>query len=116
MLEIQVEHHDDHTICRPIGDLDAFTVATFREALVSFSDVSNLVIDLCDVPFMDSAGIGALIRGIRRAQERDGSVALACNRPALCRLLETTGFDRIVTVAPTLEDAVQSLDLFARRT
>ena len=45
---------------------------------------------------MDSAGLGALIGGIRRAREAGGDVAVACSRPTLTRLLHTTGFDRIV--------------------
>ncbi len=47
---------------------------------------------------MDSAGLGALIGGIRRAREAGGDVAVACSRPTLTRLLHTTGFDRIVSV------------------
>ena len=29
MLEITVERHDDYVLCRPIGELDAYTVAQF---------------------------------------------------------------------------------------
>jgi hypothetical protein len=36
-------------------------------------------------------------------------VAVACNRPTLVRLLHTTGFDRIVTVAETVEEAARAL-------
>ena len=55
---------------------------------------------------MDSAGLGALIGGIRRAREHGGEVAVACSRPTLTRLLHTTGFDRIVPVTETLDAAV----------
>ena len=34
---------------------------------------------------------------------------MACNRPTLTRLLRTTGFDRIVTVAETVEEAAAAL-------
>ena len=54
---------------------------------------------------MDSAGLGALIGGIRRAREAGGDVAVACSRPTLTRLLHTTGFDRIVSVTETVDDA-----------
>lgn len=109
MLEIQVEQNDDYTVCRPVGELDAYTVTQFREALASFAGVPRLVIDLSAVPFMDSAGLGALIGGIRRARENDGEVAVACSRPTLTRLLHTTGFDRIVPVTETLDDAVHAV-------
>jgi len=109
LLNIHVEEGDEYTVCRPIGELDAYTVGQFREALGELASKPKLLIDMSDVPFVDSAGLGALIGGIRRAREVGGDVAVCCNRPTLVRLLHTTGFDRIVTVAETLEDAARSL-------
>ena len=109
VLEITVEHHDGYVLCRPAGELDAYTVAQFREALTALGEEKYVLVDLSDVPFMDSAGLGALIGGIRRARENDGDVAVACNRPAITRLLHTTGFDRIVPVRESVEEAVLAL-------
>ncbi|MAG51167.1 MAG: hypothetical protein CL405_01035 [Acidimicrobiaceae bacterium] len=109
VLEITVEPGEGYVLCRPVGELDAYTVAQFREALTDLADQRYVLIDLSEVPFMDSAGLGALIGGIRRARENDGDVAVACNRPALTRLLHTTGFDRIVPVCETVEEAVAAL-------
>jgi anti-sigma B factor antagonist len=109
VLEIHVEDTGDYTLCRPVGELDAYTVGQFRESLVELSSKPRLLIDLSEVPFMDSAGLGALIGGIRRAREAQGDVSVACSRPTLTRLLHTTGFDRIVPVTETVEAAVQAL-------
>lgn len=109
MLQIDVTDASTYTLCRPVGELDAYTVAQFREALGELAAKPRLVIDLSGVPFMDSAGLGALIGGIRRAREAGGDVAVACSRPTLTRLLHTTGFDRIVPVTETLDDAVSAL-------
>jgi anti-sigma B factor antagonist len=109
VLEIQVEDADGYTLCRPVGELDAYTVSSFRDALGRLAGASKLLIDMSAVPFVDSAGLGALIGGIRRARESGGDVAVSCNRPTLVRLLHTTGFDRIVTVAETVEDAASAL-------
>ena len=105
MLEIQVDDSDGYTLCRPVGELDAYTVSEFREALGELRRRPHLLIDLSRCPFMDSAGLGALIGGIRRAREAGGEVAVACSRPTLTRLLHTTGFDRIVPVTETVESA-----------
>lgn len=110
MLEIEVETADTHTLCRPLGELDAYTVSSFRDALGELATHPRVVIDLSDVPFMDSAGLGALIGGIRRAREHGGDVAVACSRPTLTRLLHTTGFDRIVPVTETVEAAVAAVE------
>ena len=109
MLEIVVDPCPTHTLCRPVGELDAYTVASFREALGAIADHARVVIDLSDVPFMDSAGLGALIGGIRRAREHGGEVAVACSRPTLTKLLHTTGFDRIVPVTDTVDAAIAAV-------
>lgn len=109
MLEIEVEETPGYTVCRPVGELDAYTVTAFRESLGELAGHPQVVIDLSDVPFMDSAGLGALIGGIRRARENGGEVAVACRRPTLTRLLHTTGFDRIVPVTQSVEDAAAAL-------
>src|ERR687894_1522240 len=110
VLHIELEKREDYTICRPVGELDAYTVGQFREALGELASKPKLLIDMSEVPFVDSAGLGALIGGIRRAREAGGDVAVCCNRPTLTRLLHTTGFDRIVIVADSLEAAAASLD------
>lgn len=109
MLEIVIETTDRFTLCRPVGELDAYTVAIFRDALGELAAAERLLIDLSEVPFMDSAGLGALIGGIRRTRESQGEVTVACGRPTLIRLLHTTGFDRIVPVSETVDDAVAVL-------
>ncbi len=110
MLDIEVhEEAAGHTLCKPVGELDAYTVGQFREVLSSVASVPRLLIDLSEVPFMDSAGLGALIGGIRRVREAGGEVAVSCSRPTLTRLLHTTGFDRIVPVTETVEEALAAL-------
>lgn len=110
MLTIyQDETPEGFTVCRPVGELDAFTVSQFRQALAEMATGQRLVIDMSGIPFVDSAGLGALIGAIRRTRELGGDVAVACNRPTLVRLLRTTGFDRIVTVAETVEEAAAAL-------
>ena len=106
MLNIEQEQTaDGFTICRPVGELDAFTVSQFRQALAEIASQPRLIIDMSGVPFVDSAGLGALIGGIRRARELGGDVVVVCNRPSLVRTLRTTGFDRIVTLTDNIDDA-----------
>ncbi|HLI54068.1 MAG TPA: STAS domain-containing protein [Acidimicrobiales bacterium] len=110
MLNIQTEERPDgFVVCRPVGELDAFTVSQFRQALADLASSRRLIIDMSGIPFVDSAGLGALIGGIRRTRELGGDVAVACDRPTLVRLLRTTGFDRIVSVTPSVEEAMATL-------
>ncbi len=112
MLEIESESNEagNFAVLRPRGDIDAYSVAQFRQALNDQPDGGRLVVDLCNVPFMDSAGLGALIGGVRRIREGEGRVAVYCNADNLVRLLHTTGFNRIVPVEETLTGAVTALN------
>jgi anti-sigma B factor antagonist len=109
VLDIQIEHGLGYTVCRPVGDLDAFTASQLRQVLTEVPEDSSLLIDMSRVPFMDSAGLGALVGGIRRTRELGGDVAVTCSQPNLVRLLRTSGLDRIVTVAETVEQAAAAL-------
>jgi anti-sigma B factor antagonist len=108
-VRIEQTEHGGLSVSRPTGELDASTVAEFREHLAGFVGTDALIIDLCAVPFMDSAGLGALIGGIRRIRDAGGSVGVVCDRPSVLRLLHTTGFDRIVDVNATLDEATGNL-------
>ena len=105
MLEITVEPGEGYVLCRPVGELDAYTVAQFREALTDLADQRYVLIDLSEVPFMDSAGLGALAGGTGGAGETAGAAAAACTRPPRPRLLHPTGFARIVPVCEPVEEA-----------
>jgi anti-sigma B factor antagonist len=93
-----------------MGELDAFTVADFRAACCDFYWAHQLVLDLSEVSFVDSVGLGAIIAAIRRVRHVGGDVALVCTRPVLIRLFHTTGVDRIVTIVATAEEAARSLE------
>ena len=100
---------DGCTICCPVGELEAFTVVQFREALVAVAASRSLLIDLSKVTFFDSAGLGALIGGIRHTRELGGEVVVVCGRPAILKLLRSTGFDRIVFVTETIDAGLEQL-------
>jgi anti-sigma B factor antagonist len=103
-------------VVTPVGELDGFTVSRFRQEVAQLAAGSQVVIDMSGVPFLDSAGLGALVGAIRRVRELGGQVAIACNRPSVERLLRSTGLDRIVTLAETVEGAAASIGLGARST
>jgi anti-sigma B factor antagonist len=112
VLEIRVDQPEgsDYLQIAPEGELDAYSVAQFRESFAKVGANSRLVVNLSGVQFMDSAGLGALIGGIRKIRDNDGSISVFCDRATITRLLHTTGFDRIVPVCETLDEAVSALD------
>mgnify|MGYP006200142397 CR=1 FL=1 len=75
MLDIEVEDSTDYTLCRPVGELDAYTVSQFREALGGLASKPYLLIDLSAVTYVDSATIGCLMDLFRQATAAGGTLA-----------------------------------------
>ncbi len=109
-MQVRLEIGSGYTVCRPVGALDASTTLHLTEAMALMTSVPRLVIDLSEVPFVDSASLGALVGGIRRVREAGGEVAACSSRPHVRRVLETIGFDRVVPLVETLDEAQASLD------
>lgn len=91
------------------GDLDCATAAEFRENVAELRRHPAVAIDLSGVPFIDSAGLGALIGGVRRIREVGGVVAVVAPRQSVGRVLAMTGFDRIATIYTSIEKAAADL-------
>lgn len=107
MLDVSVDRSEGCIVCRPVGELDAFGASQFRQVLAELACTGGLVLlDLTGVGFVDSAGLGALVGAIRRVRELGGDIAVVCPKPRLARLLHTTGFDRLISVFVSLDEAV----------
>jgi len=70
------------------------------------SDKSNLLIlDVADVPYIDSAGIGCLV-GAHVSREHAGrKLVLAGASERLINMLKATKVDQLFSFAPTVEEA-----------
>jgi anti-sigma B factor antagonist len=76
-----------------VGDLDPHTSPQLDEEVASVLDdaaVTELVLDLAGLEFIDSSGIRSLIRAQQALEERRGSVVLRAPSAATRRLLEIT--------------------------
>jgi anti-anti-sigma factor len=84
---------------RPTGDLDLATVEPFRrqvqDALVG--DPMELVIDLTDVPFLDSSGIAVVAGALRQQRAHGGSVTVENSQPIVKRALELVGLGMLLS-------------------
>ena len=109
MLDVMVHASGEHVVCRPVGDLDSYTVGPFREALSQVEPDANLLVDLSAVPFLDSTGLGALIGCVHRIREGGGRMVVCAAKANVARLLQMTGFDRLVVMTRTFEEAADAL-------
>jgi anti-anti-sigma factor len=93
------------------GEVDMATVPELREALLDQIDTGErgLVLDVSEVPFLDSTGLGVLMEVHRRLREVNGQVALVGARSALIRLLTITNLSRALPVYRSVSDAAAAI-------
>ena len=61
-----------------------------------YEGTSKVVVDLCDVSFMDSSGAHALLDASKRLRAEDRAFSVICMRGSISRLLELLGLgDRL---------------------
>ncbi len=92
------------------GRIDAFGVPELRERLYKQIEegVSNFVLDLRQVTFLDSAGMAALVNLLKRARQAGGDVKLVSpTEENAKRILLMTKFDQVFQMTDTIEDAVR---------
>ncbi|GAB4445036.1 MAG: STAS domain-containing protein [Anaerolineae bacterium] len=70
---------------------------------------SKLAVDLQHVPFIDSAGLVALVSGLRIAKENNSRLVLCAAQPQAQLVFRLTMLDRVISVHPTATEAKQSL-------
>jgi len=106
-LDIDVARHRGITVLSPRGDLDVATAERLREAVTDTLVAGDLdvMVDLAEVEFIDSTGLGALVGGRRRALALNGSFALVCADDHLLEVFRVTGLDKVLAIAGSVEEA-----------
>jgi anti-sigma B factor antagonist len=89
------------------GDVDMLTAPGLDEAIDRAVNKAPgaLIVDLSDVDFLSSAGMSALVE----AQEKSGAsirLAVVADSPATSRPLKLMGLDSVLSIFPSLNDAV----------
>lgn len=107
LLTIAVVDRAPYCVVEVVGELDVYTTAQLRvvlqERLVQ-SDV-HLVVDLTGVSFMDSTGLGLLVRVHKQARTLRGSLAVVCVEGPVRRVIAVTGMLHVLRVFDSIEEA-----------
>jgi len=108
-VQVRLDVTDGHTICRPVGALDAYSAPGLRGCMALLASVPKLVVDLSEVPFIDSAGLRALFASIRRVRDSGGQVAVCSAQPQVRGLLDAVALGTVMCVAGTVDEACRML-------
>ncbi len=72
------------------------------------NDIKNIVVDLSDVGFVNSSGIGILVRGFTTMKNAGGNLKLAGISDKVSGVLAITKLNSIFEQYPTVDEAAKS--------
>lgn len=96
---------------QPSGILDSTKAGQFRDevsALVQ-SGADAILIDLKDVTFIDSSGLGALVAALKTVRSAGGKLFICSINEQVRMLFELTSMDRVFEVFSSREEFEQKL-------
>ncbi len=105
-----LENRGRTAVLRPKGRLDVKTSPLLLQKVSEIqANGQNLVLNLSEVTFMGSSGIGALLVIVEQFQEQAGMVRLASPSPAVASVIKLLNLDRFLAVDSSEEKALSEI-------
>ncbi|CUL87276.1 anti sigma b factor antagonist RsbV [Listeria monocytogenes] len=100
-ISIEIKERDtDHIDIFVAGEIDAYTAPRVKEALEVYQVKEGIVlrIDLTEVSYMDSTGLGVFVGAFKSLRQRQSELVLFGLSDRLFRLFEITGLSDIIEI------------------
>ena len=107
-LSLQTREVDTRTIVAVGGEIDVYTAPKLRDKITELVGEGHhqLVIDMENVDFLDSTGLGVLVGGLKKVRAHDGSLQLVCNQDRLLKIFRITGLAKVFVIHESADAAL----------
>jgi len=108
-LQIRTTSRDGAVVVSPVGEIDMSTSPQLRVALLQALQTtpSALVVNLSQVPSVDSSGVATFIEALRESQGRKIPFTLCSLAPRVRAVLEIARLDRVFAIADDVDQALE---------
>jgi anti-anti-sigma factor len=106
-LSGNVEFKGNYQLFRLIGILDAFSEPSFRKMMDRRieAEPGNLIIDLSNIDFVDSSGLGALVQVVNKSRSVGGTIQFIANQ-RVRRTIELVRLENFLSLQPSIDAAI----------
>ena len=89
-------------------NLNSILAPDLKSELVIFKNegLTNLVISLAKVKYIDSSGLSAILTGNRLWKENGSFILTEINHASVKKLIEISRLESILTIIPTIEESL----------
>ncbi len=110
MVDLKLGHYtkDGIEVIDVAGTIDIHTAPRLRELLIDLVSTDNyqLIVNMDQVEFLDSTGLGVLVGGLKRVRAHDGSLDLVCTQERILKLFRITGLTKVFGIHETVDQAI----------
>ncbi|PLX15656.1 MAG: hypothetical protein C0601_12440 [Candidatus Muiribacterium halophilum] len=105
-LFTEVKKGEDSIVLKLNDNINSQTIEELEETLKGYvkSGILKIVIDLKDIEFISSQGLGVLVINYKPLAEKEGFIALLNLNDSIKRVMEITRLDKVITVAKSLKE------------
>ncbi|KAA6451600.1 anti-sigma F factor antagonist [Bacillus swezeyi] len=97
---------------RLTGELDHHTAETLRKQVSDYLeqyDICHIVLNLEDLSFMDSSGLGVVLGRYKEIKQLGGEMIVCAISPAVKRLFDMSGLFKIIRLEQSEQHALETL-------
>jgi len=107
-IEVQLEKTENATILRPIGEIDLARAPALRTHLSDAlgSAPKRLIVDLNEVPYMDSSGVATFVEAMQRARGAGSELILCGLQERVRSIFEIARLDMVFTIRGDTAEAL----------
>jgi anti-sigma B factor antagonist len=89
------------------GEIDIATAPVLRDRLQDRVQAgeSTIVVDLVNVTFLDSTGLGVLVGALKACREAGGDLVLVVQESRIMKLFDITGLADVFSIRRSVDDA-----------
>jgi anti-sigma B factor antagonist len=111
--ELSTDDVGGHAVVALCGELDLADTPAVESHLITAMEAHgpSIIVDLAALEYIDSSGLGVLVRALKWAQERGGDLSLAAPRQRVRQVLIITGLIGFFSLYPSVEQAVSGARL-----
>ncbi|MDG2423044.1 MAG: STAS domain-containing protein [Phycisphaerales bacterium] len=109
-MTLAIDRHDNLVVIRPEGDIDLASSPGLRSQLrdVLASANGKIVVDLKDVPYMDSSGVATLVELLQSCRRDQIELILCQLGERVLSVFQIARLDGVFTITETLETAMET--------
>ena len=106
-LDVGIVREEAACIVTVAGEVDVYTSPTLKQRLVEAAgqDCGVMIVDLDQVGFIDSSGLGVLVGALRRLREQGREMHVVCTREQILKIFRITGLDKVFPIFATMDQA-----------